>query len=365
MAGILSGLRVIEMEAIGPVPFAGMMLADHGAEVLRIERPAKAADLGLPGTRVDTLGRGKASLALDLKAPEAIGQVLAIVATADVLIEGFRPGTMERMGLGPEACFAARPALVYGRMTGWGQTGPLAHTAGHDINYIALGGLLSAIGPAERPMPPLNLLGDFGGGGLMLAFGVMAALWRVARGGGGEIVDAAMMEGASLLGTALRGLRAGGLWQDAREANPYDGGAPWYDVYRTADGLFMAAGAIEARFYAEMLGRLGLDPATLPGQHDRARWPELRSALAARFATRTRAEWTAIFDGSDACVTPVMGMGEAPGEPHQAARGAFQMLQGAAQPAPAPRFAHAPAPALRPAPERGEAGVAMVARWMA
>ncbi len=341
--GVLSGLRVIEIEAIGPAPFAGMMLADHGAEVLRIDRVTESG-LGIAAADAarDPLARGKRSVAFDLKRGEGVEAALKLIARADALIEGFRPGVMERLGLGPETCLKRNPKLVYGRMTGYGQSGPLAPRAGHDIDYIALAGALAAIGPQDRPVPPLNLIGDFGGGGMLLAFGVAAALLSVARGGKGQVVDASMVEGAALLTAFLHGLKAMGLWNENRAANLLDGGAPFYDAYRTKDGKFLAVGAIEPKFYAELIEKLGLGGATLPGQMDRARWPVLKQRIAAAIATRSRAEWEAIFDGSDACVAPVLTMTEAPAHPHNAARKNFVSAFGVVQPAPAPRFAASP-----------------------
>jgi alpha-methylacyl-CoA racemase len=364
--GVLSGLRVVELEAIGPVPFAGMVLADLGADVLRIDRPAPPADLGLrfDGPRVDVLGRGKRSLALDLKAPGAAQAVRRIAARADVLIEGFRPGTMERLGVGPDVLLAANPRLVYGRMTGWGQQGPLASTAGHDINYIAMSGLLSTIGPPDgKPVPPLNLLGDFGGGGLLLALGVVSAAWCVQRGGRGQVVDAAMTEGAALLGSAVWGLAASGLWREGRGRNLLDGGAPWYDTYETADGCYMAVGAIEERFYAELLQGLGVDAASVPPRGDRASWPALRERLAQVFRERTQAQWCTVFDGTDACVSPVLTMAQAPTSAHAQARGSFVSVDGVVQPGRAPRFTGVDDTTPRGPPQRGEGGAAALAEW--
>jgi alpha-methylacyl-CoA racemase len=364
--GVLSGIRVLEFEAIGPGPFGAMLLADMGADVLRIDRPLAPEDLGPKsnGKRVDITGRGRRSITLDLKRPESVEAALDLMTRADIVIEGFRPGTMERLGLGPEAAFARNPKLVYGRMTGWGQIGPLAARAGHDLNYIALSGVLSGIGRAgEAPVPPLNLVGDYGGGGMLLALGVVAALVNVQRGGAGQVVDAAMIEGAAQLGAVVWGLLASGNWREQRESNLLDGGTPWYDSYRTKDGQYMTVGAVEGRFYAELLERLGLANADLPKQHDRSGWPVLREQFAAVFLTRTRDEWCAVFEGSDACVAPVLGFSEAPAHPQHRARGSFVEVAGVVQPGPAPRFSATPSSINGPAPQRGEHGLAALADW--
>ncbi|MFB9269809.1 CaiB/BaiF CoA transferase family protein [Bradyrhizobium erythrophlei] len=363
---VLSGTRVLEFEAIGPAPFGAMLLADMGADVLRVDRPSPPEDLGprRSGKSVDIIGRGRRSITLDLKSPSAASAALELIEKADVLIEGFRPGTMERLGLGPDEALARNPRLVYARMTGWGQTGPLAADAGHDLNYIALSGVLSAIGPAGgRPLPPLNLVGDYGGGGMLLALGVVAALLNVHRGGTGQVVDAAMIEGAAQLGSIMWGLVAAGNWQELRGSNILDGGAPWYDSYRTLDGHYMAVGAVEQRFYAELLQRLGLVAADLPKQYDRNGWPTLRNAFAKAFLGKTRDEWCAIFRYSDACVTPVLAFSEAPHHPHNIARGNFIEVDGVVQPAPAPRFLGTPSGAPKPAPRRGECGAAGLRQW--
>lgn len=364
--GVLTGVRVLEFEAIGPGPFAGMLLADMGADVLRVDRPEAPEDLGprVTGKRVNVAGRGRRSITLDLKQPEAGEAALQLMAQADVVIEGFRPGTMERLGLGPDAVLARHPKLVYGRMTGWGQTGPLATRAGHDLNYIALSGVLSGIGRAgAAPVPPLNLVGDYGGGGMLLALGVVAALFNVQRGGAGQVVDAAMVEGAAQLGASLWGLIASGNWRESRESNLLDGGTPWYDSYRTRDGQYMAVGAVEARFYAQLLEKLGVANEDLPSQHDRSGWPVLRKRFEEVFLTRTRDEWCAVFEGSDACVAPVLSFSEAPSHPQQRARGSFVEVAGVVQPAPAPRFSATPSTVRGPAPARGEAGHAALVDW--
>jgi alpha-methylacyl-CoA racemase len=364
--GVLSGIRVVEFEAIGPAPFGTMLLADMGADVVRIDRPVAASDLGpkFEGKRKDITGRNRSSVTLDLQRPESVAAALELIERADVLIEGFRPGTMERLGLGPDVVLARNPRLVYARMTGWGQTGPMAERAGHDLNYIALSGVLSAIGPAGgRPVPPLNLVGDYGGGGMLLAMGVLAALVNVQRGGVGQVVDAAMTEGAAQLGSVIWGLLAGGHWNEQRGSNLLDGGAPWYDTYETRDGQYMSIGPIESRFYAQMLEILGLANADLPGQHDRTGWPRLREAFTAAFLSRTREQWAEAFEGSDACVAPVLGFAEAAQHPHSLARGSFIEVDGVVQPVPAPRFLNTPSAPPRPAPQRGEHGGDALRDW--
>jgi alpha-methylacyl-CoA racemase len=362
--GPLAGLRVIEFEAIGPGPFCGMMLADMGADVLLVDRPHDAK-LGLGRERwYDTMLRGRRSVTLDLKTAGGVAAALLLAQKADALIEGFRPGVMERLGLGPDVLLSHNPRLVYGRMTGWGQQGPLAGRAGHDINYIALSGALNAIGRAGgAPVPPLNLVGDFGGGGMLLAFGIACGIIEARGSGGGQVVDAAMIDGASLLSTMFAGMLAAGQWRDERGANVLDSGAPWYDTYATRDGKHVAIGAIEPKFYAELLARLGLDAASLPAQHERARWPELRQRFAAVFLSKTRDEWCAVFDGSDACFAPVLSFSEARDHPQAAARAAYVELGGIAQPAPAPRFGRTPGAALRAPPERGGSGREALADW--
>ncbi|GGH21120.1 CoA transferase [Alsobacter metallidurans] len=342
--GPLHGLKIVEMSSIGPAPYCGMLLADMGAQVIRIDR-LEAADLGFPvEPRFDLLNRGKQAAAVDLKLPDGAALVLDLVGRADALIEGFRPGVMERLGLGPDACLAANPRLVYGRMTGWGQTGPLSGDVGHDINYIALSGVLQAIGPAEGPpVPPLNLVGDFGGGALFLAMGMLAALLEARGSGVGQVVDAAMVDGAASLMTMHHGYVQAGLWTDRRGDCPLGGAAPWYSTYETLDRKHVAVGAIEGRFYRALVRGLGLEGAGLPGQHDRARWGALRAAFAGVFATRTRDQWADAFAGTDACVTPVLDCAEAAAHPHARARGAFvDAGDGVHAPAPAPRFSRTP-----------------------
>lgn len=359
MPGPLEGLRVIEMAGIGPGPFCCTMLADLGADVLRIDRPD-----GPPCHPGDVLARGRRSLALDLKSPAALETVLRLVEAADALVEGFRPGVMERLGLSPEACHARNPRLVYGRMTGWGQDGPLAQSAGHDINYIALSGALWPIGRAgERPVPPLNLIGDFGGGGMLLAFGIMAALFEARRSGRGQVVDAAMTDGSATLIGFIYGLMAQGRWSGARASNFLDGACPYYDTYVCADGKFVAVGALEPQFFALLVKGLGLDPARYADRTDPARWPAIRADFAEVFARHPRDHWARVFEGTDACVAPVLDLAEAPRHPHNAARGTYVEHDGRVQPAPSPRFSRTPPAAPGPAPARGEHSASALAAW--
>lgn len=333
----LAGLRVVELAGMGPGPHAAMMLADLGADVVRVERPGTAA-LSRAAVPDPTL-RGKRTVRIDLKDPSARDSLLEIVGCADVLLEGFRPGVAERLGVGPAPCQARNPRLVYGRVTGWGQHGPLAAQAGHDINYLAITGALHATGGPDRPVPPLNLVGDFGGGSMLLVIGVLAALLERDRSGRGQVVDAAMVDGASLLMQMIWSLHGSGTWRDERASNTLDGGAPFYRTYRCADGRFVAAGCIEARFYAEMLAGLELDPAELPPQQDRETWPELADAIGAAFAEHPRDYWTqTVFAGTDACVTPVRALGEVVADPHIAARGSVVSTPAGIQAASAPRF---------------------------
>ena len=364
MSGPLAGVKVLEIAGIGPGPFCGMLLADMGADVLRVDR-LQGSDLGLPvEPKYDIMSRGRRSIALDLKQPESVQTVLALAAKADALIEGFRPGVTERLGIGPEACLARNPRLVYGRITGWGQDGPLAQAAGHDINYIALTGALHAIGrKGEAPVPPLNLVGDFGGGGMVLAFGIACALFETRGSGKGQVIDAAMTEGAAGLMAMFYGRMAAGHWRDQRGVNVLDTGAPWYNTYRTADGKYVAIGSIEARFYAELLARLGLDPQSLPGQFEFSRWPELHAAFADAFGRKTRDEWCREMEGTDVCFAPVLSIAEAPQHPHNKARGAFVEIEGVTQQAPAPRFSRTPGAIARGAPRRGEGGAEALVDW--
>ncbi|MFJ9656536.1 CaiB/BaiF CoA transferase family protein [Streptomyces griseoflavus] len=357
--GPLTGVRVVELAGIGPGPFAAMLLADLGADVVRVDRPG-GPGLGIDPAR-DITNRNKRSVIVDLKAPEGPDRVLDLADRADVLIEGYRPGVAERLGIGPADCHARNPRLVYGRMTGWGQQGPLADRAGHDIAYIALTGALGMIGAPDRPPAvPANLLGDYAGGSLYLVVGVLAALHHARATGTGQVVDAAIVDGTAHLSAMIHGMLAAGVWQDRRGANLLDGGCPYYGTYATADGRHMAVGALEPRFYAEFLRLLGLDDLT--GAHtDVARWPELRERVAARFETRTRDAWTAVFEGTDACVAPVLSLGEAPHHPHLAARGTFTDHGGITQPAPAPRFSATPA-GIRTGPALPGTGADDVAR---
>lgn len=360
MAGPLHGLRVIEMAGLGPGPFCGMLLADLGAEVVRIDRPAPAT----LEPRFDVTGRGKRSLVLDLRAEGAAETVLQLVARADVLIEGFRPGVMERLGLGPDVCLARNPRLVFGRMTGWGQHGPLAKAAGHDLNYLALTGVLHATGRADTPpAPPLNIGADYGGGAMFLALGILAALQERQQSGRGQVVDAAMTDGAALLAAIFHGLKAAGQWGNAREANLLDGGAHFYDCYACADGKFVSVGAIEPQFYALLLQRCGVTDPAFDAQMDAALWPELKAKFAALFRTRTRAAWCELLEGSDACFAPVLDWDEAAQHPHNVARQTFIELDGVTQPAPAPRFDRTPA--ARPQAPRavGADGEAVLRDW--
>jgi len=362
--GPLAGVRVLEFEAIGPGPFCAMMLADMGADVLLVDRTSDPR-LGFDRERgFDPMLRGRRSVTVDIKTPAGVAAALALAAKADAVIEGFRPGVMERAGLGPDVLLARNPKLVYGRMTGWGQTGPLSARAGHDINYIALSGALHAIGRAGGPpTPPLNLVGDFGGGGMLLAFGIACALFEAQRSGRGQVVDAAMVEGAALLTTMFWGMQAARQWSDARGENVLDSGAPWYDTYETRDGRHVGIGAIEPRFYAELLERLGLAGEALPAQHDRAGWPRLRERFAGVFRTRTRDEWCRSFEGSDACFAPVLTFAEAALHPHALARNAHVAVGGVTQPAPAPRFSRTPGSVRGAPPERGAGGREALVDW--
>jgi alpha-methylacyl-CoA racemase len=340
--GPLSGVRVIELAGIGPGPFAAMLLADLGADVIRVDR-ASAVREGAASGGTDFSNRGKRSIAIDLKSEQGKEVVLRLAEKSDVLLEGFRPGVTERLGIGPDDCLARNPKLVYGRMTGWGQQGPLSHTAGHDVGYIAITGALHAIGRAGGPpQVPMNLLGDFAGGSMYLVVGVLSALLEAKTSGRGQVVDAAIVDGTAHLSTFIHAFLATGLWQDRRGVNMLDTGAPWYDVYETADGRHMAVGALVPQFYAEFLRLAGLDGEDLPHQHDRAGWPVLRERFAAVFKTRTRDEWTDVFVPSDACVAPVLSMTEAAEHPYNTARGVFPELAGHRQPAPAPRFSRTP-----------------------
>ncbi|MBV9395916.1 MAG: CoA transferase [Methylobacteriaceae bacterium] len=344
------------MAGIGPGPFCAMLLGDMGADVIRIDRIG-GSDLGVPMRKsTDFVARNRRSIALDLKQPQAIEIALNLIERADGLIEGFRPGVMERLGLGPDICLKRNNRLVYGRMTGFGQEGPLSQAAGHDINYIALTGALASIGERGRkPVPPLNLIGDYGGGSLYLAIGILAGILRARATGEGDVVDAAMVDGAASLMTIFYSLKASGRWDDERGNNILDGGAPWYDTYETRDGLYLAVGAIEGKFFQELARRIGLDQEDVQRQHEREHWPALRAKMIAIFKTRTRAEWCALLEGTDACVTPVLTLEEAAHHPHISARNTFRRTEGHARPAAAPRFRSAAAGANRVAPEHSQA----------
>jgi len=364
MAGPLSGIRIVEIAGIGPGPFCAMMLADLGADVVRVDRAERARAPRLPGPNLDLLNRGRRSVAVDLKSAAGVEVVLRLVDRADALIEGFRPGVMERLGLGPEPCMARNPRLVYGRMTGWGQEGPLAKAAGHDINYIALSGALHAIGRADGPPPPpLNLVGDFGGGGLLLAYGIACALVERARSGRGQVVDAAMVDGAAALMAIIYGAHAAGWWRDERQANMLDGGAHFYDSYETKDGKYVSIGSIEPQFYEQLLALAGLAGEELPKQMDRSGWKPMKKRLAEIFKTRTRDEWCKIMEGTDVCFAPVLSLSEAPEHPHMKARGTFVEVEGVRQPGPAPRFSRTPGAIERPPAHAGEHTDEALADW--
>jgi alpha-methylacyl-CoA racemase len=346
--GALSGIKVIEMAGLAPAPFCGMILADFGADVVRVDRRGAGS--------MDTLARGKRSIAVNLKDPKGVETVLRLTDQADVLLEPFRPGVMERLGLGPDVACGRNPRLVYARLTGYGQTGPYAPMAGHDINYIAISGALSVLGrQGEKPTPPINLLGDFAGGGMLCALGIALALVERAQSGKGQVIDAAMVDGAAYLASFIFKFRNNGMWKDERGTNMLDTAAPFYDTYETKDGGFLSVGAIEPQFYAALLRGLGLDPATLPHQMDQSRWPTMKEQVAAVFATRSRDEWSAIFDGTDACVAPVLGMGEVERHPHNSER--TLMIAdptGKLEPAPAPRLSRTPGSVRRPIPTVGQ-----------
>lgn len=333
----LEGVRVVELGGIGPVPFGAMVMADLGAEVVRVQRPGHAGPWG----RSAMLDRGKSELTVDLKSPDGVAAVLDLVAESDAVVEGFRPGVAERLGLGPEACFERHRALVYGRMTGWGQDGPYSATAGHDINFLAISGVLHTIGRAgERPVPPVNLLGDFGGGGMLLALGVVSAVLSARADGRGQVVDASILDGAALLSTIIHDYLAAGNWVDRPGVNLLDGGAPFYDTYTCADGRYIAVGALEPGLYGNLIAKLSLQGrVAAPGEHlEMTTWPRIREEFTTMFATRTRDEWAAFFDGSDCCVSPVLSLREAPADPHNRARRVFREFENHAEPLPAPRF---------------------------
>jgi alpha-methylacyl-CoA racemase len=363
VGGPLTGLRVAEMVGLGPGPFCGMLLADMGAEVLRVDRvdAADAVDRSRPAT--SAMDRGKQAVAIDLKRPDGVEALLRIVEQADAFVDVWRPGVAERLGLGPDACLARNPRLVYGRLTGWGQAGPYAHAAGHDIDYIALAGALEQLGRAgEKPTPPINVLGDFAGGGMLLAFGIACAAFETARSGKGQVIDAAMVDGAALMLTPFYAARASGFWGE-RGTNFLDTGAPFYEVYETADGKFVAVGAVEPQFYAELMTRLGRDDADLAAQYDKDRWPDEKERMAAVFRTKTRDEWCALLERSDACFAPVLTPLEALAHPHNRARGTFLELDGVPQPAPAPRFSRSAATVAGPPMHAGDDTETVLGRW--
>lgn len=361
-SGPLAGLKVVELAGLGPGPLAAMLLADLGADVVRVER---ARYQGADETSFDDVVlRNRPAVQVDLKHTEGVGQVLALIDHADALIEGFRPGVMERLGLGPDVCLARNPKLIYGRITGWGQAGPLAQTAGHDINYIALAGVLGRIGrEAERPVPPLNLIGDYGGGALYLAFGIMCGLFEAQASGKGQVIDAAMVDGAASLLSKQFGLFAAGQVNAEKGTNLLDGGAYFYDTYECADGRYIALGSIEEKFHDELLRRLAIDPGQLPAQYDPKNWSVVREVLRAKFLTRTRDAWCELLQHSDACVTPVLSLGEAPDHPHAIARESFVTIDGVRQPAPAPRFSRTPAAPPRSARASAEPFEEILGRW--
>ena len=361
--GPLSGVKVVELAGIGPGPFCAMLLADLGADVVRVDRMTQV-DLGIDrGRQFSVLNRSRRSVSVDLKNPDGVETVLKLVEGADALIEGFRPGVTERLGLGPDECLARNPKLVYGRMTGWGQEGPLAHAAGHDINYIALTGALHAIGSADKPSPPLNLVGDFGGGGIYLAFGVCAALLEAKTSGEGQIVDAAMTEGAASLMASIYGMHASGHWSDQREDNVLDGGSYYYGVYETSDGKFVSIGSIEGKFHDELLQLTCLQDASTEERNDQSGCPEKKDRMAEVIKSKTRDEWDEIMLGSDVCYAPVLDLSEAPSHPHNVARGSFVEVDGVVQPAPAPRFSRTPGEVQMPPPSPGQHTAEVLTDW--
>jgi alpha-methylacyl-CoA racemase len=360
-SGPLTGLRVVELAGLGPAPHACMLLSELGADLVRVDRPGGGGLLVPP--EKDALNRSRPSVAVDLKSPGGRDVLLRLLDDADVLVEGLRPGVLERLGIGPDEVLGRNPRLVYARMTGWGQDGPLAERAGHDINYLGLTGALHAIGTADKPAVPLNIGADFGGGSMFLLVGILAALFERGTSGRGQVVDAAMVDGASSLVTMIYGMLGAGLWQDRRAANLLDGGAPFYDTYACADGRHVAVGALEPQFYAAFVEGLGLTGALPGGQYDLAHWPEHRRRFAEAFATRTRDEWADVFAGTDACVTPVLGLREAPVHPHLAARGTFVEQDGASLPGPAPRFSRTPGAVRGPARRPGADTTAVLTDW--
>ena len=364
MQGPLSRYRVIEIAGIGPGPFSAMMLADMGAEVIRVDRAQSVAGRDPAQPSRDVLNRGRRSVGVDLKHPDGVETVLKLVEQADALVEGFRPGVAERLGIGPDVCLARNARLVYGRMTGWGQDGPYAAMSGHDINYIALSGSLSTFGrKGDAPVPPLNLVGDFGGGGMLMAYGIVCGLLEAQRSGEGQVVDAAMVDGSALLATFIYGMRALGAWQDERGTNILDTGAWFYEVYETADGEYVSFGSLEPQFFAELIRLTGLADEGLPEQMDRTTWPAMKDRLAAVIKTKTRDEWCQLMEGTDVCFAPVLGMAEAPSHPHNRHRGTFVDVAGVAQPAPAPRFSRTPGAIAMPPPHAGQHTIEVLGDW--
>ena len=361
--GPLVGLKIVELAGIGPAPFASMLMADLGADIIRVDRRVDPG-LGVPrGAEYDLMNRSRRSIAIDLKNPDGAETVLKLLEKADVLIDPFRPGVTEKLGIGPEQAMQRNSRLIYARMTGFGNEGPLALTAGHDINYIALTGALNAIGPKEKPIPPLNMIGDFGGGGMYLAFGVMAAVYEAQNSGEGQVVDIGMVDGAISLMTPIYGLHASGYWNDAREENILDGAAPFYGTFETSDGKFISIGSIEKKFYALLLEKLSLDPDSLPHQMNREKWPELKQIIEKKIKTKTRDDWVTIMEGTDVCFAPVLSLTEAPNHSHNQARSNFVEVAGIVQPAPAPRFNRTPGKIHSPPPQPGEHTELVLADW--
>ena len=362
--GPLSGIKIVELAGIGPGPFAGMLLSDMGADIVRIDRAQQVDPAMFERPNLEALYRGRRSIGVDLKKPEGVELVLRLVEQADALFEGYRPGVTERLGLGPDVCLARNPRLVYARMTGWGQDGPMAQAAGHDINYIALAGALAHFGRAgSKPTPPINLVGDFGGGGMFMAFGIVCGILEAQRSGKGQVIDVAMVDGTAVLMTMMWGLKALGFWDERLGVNVLDTGAPFYDTYETADGKFVSLGSLEPQFYAELLARLGLDQEELPAQMDRAGWDRLRERFTEVFKSKTRAEWDEVLGGTDACYAPVLTMSEAAEHEHIRARGTIVERDGVQQPAPAPRFSRTPGEISRPAPWPGQHTDEALADW--
>ena len=356
--GPLAGLKVVEFAGIGPGPFCGMLLSDLGADVVRIDRKGPGRS-----SAADVTARGRRSVALDLKSPASIEVCLKLIERADAMFEGFRPGVMERLGLGPDVALGRNPKIVYGRMTGWGQTGPYANAAGHDMNYIAISGALGAIGSQDKPTPPLNLVGDFGGGALYLAFGLLAGVIHARATGDGQVIDCAMSDGAASLMAMFYGFKASGMWTDERRSNLLDGGAHFYDTYRCADGEWISIGSIEPQFYALLLEKTGIKDPSFQAQMDRSQWPELRAKLAAVIETKTREEWCVIMDATDVCFAPVLNLSEAPLHPHNVARETFVTVDGVVQPAPAPRFSATPGMVAGPPPKIGAHTREVLREW--